>query len=77
MPLLYRDWRAQLLLSAGTASSAVEKALGDFVLEYLWRIGCEPTMTALLGYVQNGLHPTYEARRQDRQHAAALAAPPP
>jgi hypothetical protein len=74
MPLLYPQWRRKLLASAGTVSLEVE-ALGEFVLEYLWRDGCEPSITALLHYVQDGLHPTYEARRQDREHARALAAP--
>jgi hypothetical protein len=77
MALTFLVWRDRLLDSAGSASPAVKEVLGDFVLEYVWRDGCEPTMAGLLQYVQNGLHPAYEARRQDRQHSAALPAPPP
>jgi hypothetical protein len=48
------------------------EALGEFILEYLHRDGCDPTMKALLEYVQNGLHPTFEARKESRQQARAL-----
>jgi hypothetical protein len=74
MTTVYPDWKRQLLTSAGTAGLDVE-ALGEFILEYLHRDGCEPTIAALLQYVQSGLHPSYEARKPARQ-ARALAAPP-
>lgn len=75
MPPNYTEWKRKLLFSAGTAYLDVE-ALGEFILQYLYRDGCEPSMTALLHYVESGLHPTYEARQPARQ-ARALAAPPP
>ena len=71
MPPNYTEWKRKLLLSAGTSGMDVE-GLGEFILEYLHRDGCEPTMKALLEYVQSGLHPTYEARKESRQQAQAL-----
>jgi hypothetical protein len=71
MPLQYPEWRRKLLASAGTVSPDVE-GMGEFVLEYLWREGCEPSMRDLLRYVQSGLHPSHEARKESRQQAQAL-----
>jgi hypothetical protein len=77
MALTFLVWRDRLLDSAGTASPAVKKVLGDFVLELVWRDGCDPTMAGLLQYVQHGLHPAYEAKRESRQQTQTLAVPPP
>jgi hypothetical protein len=54
MPPDFGDWKQQLLNSAGDASSPVRR-MGDYVLELLWKDGCEPTMTALMDYAQAGL----------------------
>lgn len=75
MLFLYPEWKRKLLAAAGTSRADVER-IGDFVLELFWRDGCEPNVSALLDYAQSGLHPTYEARKQERQ-AAARPGPSP
>jgi hypothetical protein len=62
MVLSFEAWKRALFASSGTASVPVRN-LGEFVLEVLWRDGCEPTIAALLDYVQSGIHPAYQARR--------------
>lgn len=61
MPPAFNEWKRKLLDSAGSAGPPVCR-LGDPVLELLWRDGCEPTISALLYYVETGLRPIYEAR---------------
>jgi len=50
----FDHWKLELLKSAGDASPPVRR-MGEYVLELLWKDGCEPTMTALLDYAQAGL----------------------
>jgi hypothetical protein len=50
----FDDWKQRLLSSAGDASPPVRR-MGDYVLQLLWKDGCEPTMTALMDYAQAGL----------------------
>jgi hypothetical protein len=60
----YADWKTQLLNSVGSVSPDV-KRMGDYVLELLWRDGCEPTMSALLNYAQAGLCRHFDIRASD------------
>jgi hypothetical protein len=64
MPTAYADWKTQLLKSVGSVSPDV-KRMGDYVLELLWRDGCEPTMGALLDYAQAGLCRHFDIRASD------------
>jgi len=65
MPLAFDEWKIRLLVSAGDASPSV-RHLGDYVLELLWKDGCEATLSALLDYSQAGLCEKYRIRASDR-----------
>ena len=65
MPGEFYDWKQTLLRSAGSASPDVHQ-LGDHVLQLFWEDGCEPTMSAMLDYAQNGLCQKFNIRASDR-----------
>ena len=56
----FDDWKDKLLRAAGDVRlQSPILNMGEHVLELLWRDGCEPTVTALLDYVQAGLAKEY------------------
>jgi hypothetical protein len=75
-------WKLSLLAAAGSVSPSIAQ-LGDRVLELLHKDGCEPTMSALLEYVQAGLCRGYSYRAsssllppdQGRAHATEPLTP--
>ena len=76
MPLLFDDWKRQLLLSAGNVClQSPILLMGDYVLELFWKDGCEPTVTALLDYAQAGLSRKYNVE-VSRARSYRPSAPP-
>jgi hypothetical protein len=72
MTVTFDDWKYLLLQSAGSASPPVLQ-MGDYVLELFWKDGCEPTMTAMMDYAQNGLCRSYDIQASSVHVATSTA----